>query len=363
MEFAPQAFIDHAALRHNLKRAQHTAKRSRIWAVIKADGYGHGMLRVAEALKQADGFAVARLDEALELRNKGIEKPLLVLSGCISATDFAQAADAELQLVIHHRHQLKNLPENLTGSAPLAVWLKVDTGMHRLGFEPDDIGEIHAELQAHPTIGRVNLMTHLANADNPGDPATQHQCDLFLSLASSAFGALSIANSAALLAHPESHTEWVRPGIMLYGASPFIHSAAAQHGLLPVMTLQSRVIAVKACRAGDRVGYGGQYICPEAMPVAVIAIGYGDGYPRHAPSGTPVLVNGVRLPLAGRVSMDMITLDARQLPAVQVGDVATLWGKGLPVDEIAQQAGTIAYELLCGVKQRVRFIDINREKQ
>lgn len=362
MEYAPKAVIDHAALRHNLKQARHAAKGSRVWAVIKADGYGHGMLRVAECLNQADGFAVARLDEALTLRNSGIDKPLLVLSACVSQTDFKQALEAGLQVVLHHHDQLQAIPVGVAEAGALSVWLKVDTGMHRLGFAPAEVPQVLSHLRANPAIDEINLMTHLANADDPDDAMSKTQCEQLFSLDSALFKHLSIANSAGLLAIPASHADWVRPGIMLYGVSPFINTSAAQYGLRPVMTLSSRVVAVKQCKAGDRIGYGGCYTCPEAMPVAVIAIGYGDGYPRHAPSGTPVLLNGVRLPLVGRVSMDMISVDARALPEVQVGDEAILWGDGLAVEEVAEKAGTIAYELLCGVKQRVVFIDIDRDE-
>ena len=356
---APQARIDHAALRHNLKRARQAADGRRVWAVIKADGYGHGMLRVAGCLNDADGFAVARLEEALLLRRNGIDKPLLVLSACITRPEFERAAEARLQVVLHHRQQLVELPDE--AALPLTVWLKVDTGMHRLGFDPDEIADIAARLRKHPFIGRINLMTHLGNADDPADSLTQRQFDRFFRLDRTGFEASSIANSAGLLGMQSNLADWARPGIMLYGASPFINTTAEQYDLRPVMTLSSRVIAVKRCRAGEAIGYGGSYVCPEEMPVAVIAIGYGDGYPRHAPSGTPVLVMGQRLPLVGRVSMDMISVDARKLPGVQVGDEAVLWGEGLPAEEVAQWAETIAYELFCGVTQRVAFVDCNRQ--
>ncbi|MCG8486297.1 MAG: alanine racemase [Chromatiales bacterium] len=361
MEFAPQASIDHAALRHNLRLVRQAADTSRIWAVIKADGYGHGLFRVAEALNEADGFAVARLDEALALRQQGVVKPLLVLSACISRSDFEQAIAADLQVVVHQRDQLAVL-NSLSSGQRLSIWLKLDTGMHRLGFAPGELNETLAQLKDLPVVGEINLMSHLANGDDPDDPMTAIQCEQLMQIDPSPFKARSLANSAGLLANPATHLDWVRPGIMLYGASPFINTTAAQLGLQPVMTLSSRVMAVKSCQAGDAIGYGGNYVCPEAMPVATIAIGYGDGYPRHAPNGTPVLVKGARLPLVGRVSMDMLCVDARALTDIQVGDEAVLWGRELPVEEIARQAGTIAYELLCGVKQRVRFHDLNRQQ-
>jgi alanine racemase len=361
MGYTPQAIVDHAALRHNLRRAKEAAQDRKLWAVIKADGYGHGMLRVAPTLSEADGLAVARLDEAMMLRHAGITQPILVLGGCYSNDGFIKASEAALDIVLHDPAQLSLLKQMALKPQSLKLWIKVDTGMRRLGFEVEQLAEIVTALQAHPAVAELNLMTHLANADDRADAATRAQCTLFQSLDLTPFNACSIANSAGLLGHPASLADYVRPGIMLYGVSPFVHSSAVAEDLLPVMTLQSHVMAVKQCREGDRIGYGGTYTCSEAMPVAVVAIGYGDGYPRHAPSGTPVLVAGKRLPLVGRVSMDMISVDARNLPSVKVGDKAVLWGRGLPVEEIAEMAGTIAYELLCGVKRRVAFIDIDKD--
>jgi alanine racemase len=354
----PQATIDHSALDHNLKQARKAAPESCIWAVIKANGYGHGMLRVARCLEDAEGFAVARLDEGLALRQQGITKPVLVLSACITADELRAAAQARLDVVLHQRQQLAKLPNTVEQSSPLAVWLKVDTGMHRLGFEVEEVDEITTYLLQHPAVGPVHLMTHLANADDPANPSTQRQCELFYRLDSSRFKARSLANSAGLLGVPASISDWVRPGIMLYGVSPFLDSTASDYDLRPVMTLKSRVIAVKQCHIGEAIGYGGSYCCPQTMPVAVVAIGYGDGYPRHAPSGTPVWVRQQRLPLVGRVSMDMISVDARRLPDIQIGEEVVLWGDALPVEEVARMAGTIAYELLCGVTQRVHFVDL-----
>jgi alanine racemase len=363
MGYSPQAIIDHGALRHNLMRAKQAAKGRKLWAVIKANGYGHGMLRVARTLREADGYAVARLDEAMVLRDGGIKQPILVLSGCYSEDDFKLASEAALDIVIHHSEQLGILEQTKLKPQTLKLWVKFDSGMHRLGFEAQALKDTVTVLQSHYAIAALNLMTHLANADDRCDPTTAAQCALFEGLDLSPYSACSIANSAGLLGYPASLADWVRPGIMLYGVSPFIDSTGLEEGLLPVMTLQSRVIAVNHYRRGDRIGYGGSYTCPEAMPVAVIAIGYGDGYPRHAPSGTPVLIAGKRLPLVGRVSMDMISVDARKLPTVKVGDKAILWGRGLQVEEIANAAGTIAYEMLCSVKQRTVFIDIDRDEE
>ncbi len=361
--FAPQALIDHAALRHNLQRVREAAPQSRIWAVIKADAYGHGTHRVARALADADGFAVARVDEAVHLRNLGVLKPILVLGGCYTAVELRRAAQEGIEVTLHQSQQLDLLDQLDPDSPGLTVWLKVDTGMHRLGFDPQEVPALAQRLKDHPRVASLSLWTHLANADDTGDSTSQEQIKRFDSLPLALFRRCSIANSGGILGFAASHRDWVRPGIMLYGASPFLQGCAERDGLLPVMTLRSRVVSVKQARAGDPIGYGGRYRCPEAMPVAVVAAGYGDGYPRHAPDGTPVLVAGHRLPLIGRVSMDLITLDARDYPQVKVGDEAVLWGRGLPAEEVAELSGTIAYQLFCNVSSRVEFVDLNIESE
>ncbi|MEN8180304.1 MAG: alanine racemase [Pseudomonadota bacterium] len=358
MRFAPQAVIDHAALRHNLKTVRKLAPDSRIWAVIKANAYGHGMETIARGLKKADGFAVARIEEALRLRESGIDKPLLILEGVFLEADAYAAIEADCQLTIHHPHQVELLQRlDLHRSAP--VWLKVDTGMHRLGIPVEQVDEVARRLRQCQVVSELNLMTHLANADDRADGTTRQQCARFDGLPLSRFKQHSIANSAGLMAYPYTRRDWVRPGLMLYGVSPFADTDAAQEGLLPVMTFSARVIAVNRLNKGDPVGYGGVYRCPEDMPVAVIGVGYGDGYPRHAGSGAPVLIRKQRLPLVGRVSMDMLCVDARALADLQIGEEATLWGRGLPVEEIAQAADTIGYELLCGITGRVEFVEQN----
>ena len=357
----PWVTIDHAALRHNLDRVRHAAPHSAIWAVIKADAYGHGMERVAATLHSADGFAVARLDEALCLRAVGITKPVLVLEGIHSTDELILASKAGLEIVLHHASQLDIL-STVKLSMPIAVWLKLDTGMHRLGFDAEQSGSALRLLQQAVCVDEVGLMTHLANADDRTDPVTAQQITLFEQLAAGSDLPRSCANSAGILSFTTSHHDWVRPGVMLYGASPFADSSGLQEGLKPVMTLRSSLISVKRLQKGDRIGYGGTYECPEAMLIGVVGIGYGDGYPRHAQPGTPVLVNGQRLPLIGRVSMDMITLDLRHLPDAQVGDPVILWGDGLPVEEIAESAGTISYELFCGITSRVRRVDLSLDE-
>ena len=353
----PWVTIDHAALRQNLERVRQAAPNSAIWAVIKADAYGHGMERVAATLRDVDGFAVARLDEALRLRADNITKPILILEGVHTADELRVASEAQLQIVLHHASQLE-IFSVVDLATPISVWLKLDTGMHRLGFSVDEFEPIRLQLQQIPGVGEIAMMTHLANADDRSDPATEEQLALFNKIATGSGGLLSSANSAGLLGFPASHHDWVRPGIMLYGASPFSGTTGLQQGLKPVMTLRSSLISVKQLQKGDRIGYSGTYTCPETMPIGVVGIGYGDGYPRHAKAGTPVLVNGQRLPLIGRVSMDMITVDLRQQPHAQVGDSVILWGDGLPAEQIAELSNTIAYQLFCGITNRVRRVDL-----
>lgn len=358
----PRALIDLAALRHNLAVVRRLAPGRRVWAVVKADAYGHGMTRVALALPEADGFAVARVEEGLRLREAGIAAPVLVLEGAHDGGELAAAAAAGLGIAVHDGATVAALAAlvaadagafRAVGDAPPPVWLKVDTGMGRLGLGAEAIAPGVARLKQGLGL-RLGLMTHLANADLPTDPLTARQCAQARDLANSHGLPLSIANSAGIVAHPGSHGDWVRPGIMLYGGSPLADGDAAGLDLRPVMTLQSRLIAVRHRPAGSSIGYGGTWVCPEPMPVGVVAIGYGDGYPRHAPTGTPVLLHGRQVPVIGRVSMDMISIDLRGVPEAAVGDTVTLWGAGLPVETIAAQVGTINYELMCRLAPRVR---------
>jgi alanine racemase len=308
---------------------------------------------VAGALRDADGFAVARVEEGLRLRAAGVDKPILILAGALFSEEVDAASRHEMALAVHHEEQVALL-ERMRPVRPLRVWLKVDTGMHRLGVDPGVVPAVLERLRGCTAVDpRIGLMTHLANADDPRDPLSDLQCGRLRALGRQG-QPLSIGNSGGILAIRGARSDWVRPGIMLYGASPFTGRSAEELGLVPVMTLRARIISVRHLRRGDRVGYGGTFVCPEDMPVAVAAVGYGDGYPRHAPAGTPVLVNGVRAPLVGRVSMDSISVDVRGVPKVDVGDEVTLWGASLPVEEIAGLAGTISYELFCGLNTRVR---------
>jgi len=350
-----RAEINTQALRNNLQQVRNAAPGRSIMAVIKADAYGHGLVTVARALEQADGFAVACLAEAQQLRDAEIHKPLLLLQGVQNTAELTRAQQLALELVVHRSGQI-DLLEQADNTAAVKVWLKVDTGMHRLGVALREADACWQRLQkCQSVVAPLRLMTHLANADNIDDQTTQRQVNRFYDLPMSVDAECSVANSAGVLAWPVSHADWVRPGIMLYGVSPFANGEAALSGLQPVMTLTSQLIAVKTLLKGATVGYGGTWECPEDMPIGIVSIGYGDGYPRHAASGTPVLVNGQRVPLIGRVSMDMLCVDLRTVPEAHEGDSVTLWGEGLAVEEVARYAGTIGYELLCQLTGRVAF--------
>ena len=354
MSFAVEAHIDLTALRHNLQRVRQAAPDAKIMAVIKANGYGHGMVQVAKALHEVDAFAVARLHEALALRQSGIENPIAVLEGFQSAADLDQFARHALQPVIHHARQIELLQQTRL-STPLQVWLKIDSGMHRMGVAPENARECWQGLDALGSVAAVRLMTHLASADVRDSKQTEQQLETFQQAIAGIDAETSIANSAGVLGWTHSHSDWVRPGIMLYGVSPFCTGTAADDDLQPVMTLSSRLIAVNHVKRGDAVGYGASWVCPDDMPLGVVACGYGDGYPRHAIAGTPVLLNDACVPVVARVSMDTICVDLRTQPKADIGDPVVLWGKGLPVEEIAAAAGTIPYELLCAVSRRVNL--------
>ncbi len=351
MPFSPWIEIDAGALRHNLAVVRRHAPNARVMAVIKADAYGHGVLLAADALQDADAFAVARVGEAVQLREAGVDKPLLVLAGAHDAEELAQAAKQQVELVVHHDAQLQLL-ENVRLSESVPVWLKLDTGMNRLGFSPSRTKEVLTRLEALPGVSRIaGVLTHLANADDLGDEMTKLQVQRFGEATADLDLPLSIANSAGIMGWPSTHADWVRPGIMLYGASPF--SVLADE-LQPAMTFCARLISTKTVQRGEPVGYGGIWQAPETLPMGVVAAGYGDGYPREMPSGTPVLINGAEVPLVGRVSMDTLMVDLRTQPRARVGDEVILWGRGLPARVIAEAAETIPYTLFCGITARVR---------
>jgi alanine racemase len=359
------ALVNLEALQHNLKIVRQYAPNARIMPVIKANAYGHGMFRVATALQSADAFAVARVDEGVNLRKAGITNKITVLEGFSCVNELEAILAYKLDTVVHSFTQLNMLvarPEKNICS----IWLKLDTGMNRLGFKVEEFPLAFHRLKHCSLIkGPINLMTHLANADDTQDSSALKQITLFNDTVTRLFADqkfdrklsdCSIANSAGILAWPNSVKDWVRPGIMLYGISPFPDNTGAHWQLKPVMSLHSRLIAVKSLIKGDKVGYSGIWTCLKPTQLGIVAIGYGDGYPRQAKAGTPVLVNGQRVPLIGRVSMDMITVDLHSQPEAKQGDYVTLWGEGLDIEEIAQCSETIPYTLVCGITQRVRII-------
>ena len=348
-----RARIDSAALRANLQTIRARAPGSRVMAVVKANAYGHGLVPTALALADADAFAVARLEEAMALRAAGLKGRIVLLEGVLDAVQLAQAAQLELDLVVHQAMQIALL-EAHRGPRPFPLWLKVDTGMNRLGFRPQEFRVAWERLRnLQPAPQQLRVMTHLACADEADGSYTAEQLARLQALVTGLDAELSIANSAGILGQPSTHAAWVRPGLALYGVSPFAERRGAQLGLQPAMTLESTVIAVREIAPGERVGYGGVWRAPRPTRLAIVAAGYGDGLPRSIPSGAPVWIGAQRAPLVGRVSMDMVAVDITDLPPVAVGERVELWGTRLPVEELAAAAGTIAYELLCGVSQRV----------
>lgn len=350
---AATAFINLEALEHNLKQIKQQAPNSKVMAVVKANSYGHGLRHIAKNAKGADAFGVARIEEALQLRACGVVKPILLLEGFYSQGDLPVLVTNNIQTVVHCEEQLQAL-EQAELETPVVVWLKIDSGMHRLGVRPEQYAEFVTRLKACRNVAKpLRYMSHFGCADELDKATTNEQTELFLTLTEGCEGERSLAASAGLLAWPDSQLDWVRPGIIMYGVSPFNDKTAEQMGYQPVMTLKSHLIAVRDVKAGESVGYGGIWTSQRDTKVGVIAIGYGDGYPRTAPNGTPVLVNGRKVPIAGRVSMDMLTVDLGADAQDKVGDEAILWGKDLPAEEVACHIGTIAYELVTKLTSRV----------
>jgi len=353
------ATISIDALKHNLSVVRKIAPQSKILAVIKAHAYGHGMLTVASALKNADAFAVAHIEEAEVLRQHHPEKSIVLLQGFTTEAELDVLISLQIEPVIHSFYQISilektPLPENFR------VWLKVDTGMNRLGISADNIGEAWTRLNNILGLQKnICVMSHFANADDPKNPHTQEQINLFNYVTNTFEAEKSLANSAGLMGWQSSHYQWVRPGIMLYGVSPFFGQRASDFDLKPVMTLKSSIIAINEIKKAQAVGYGSYWQAEKDTQIAVIACGYGDGYPRHIANDTMVLINGEHYPIVGTVSMDMICVNLGNSHQVKVGDSVTLWGEGLPVEEVAEKAGTIAYELLCQVTSRVEFKETN----
>ena len=350
-----RARISGGALLHNYRLAKGLAPNAKAWAVIKANAYGHGQWRAVEVLRaEADGFAVLECENAIALREAGVTQPILLLEGIFGADDARAVAEFRLTSVVHCLEQLELLLASVAGDAPLAIYLKLNTGMNRLGLSTVDLKKAR-EMLAGKTNVELTLMTHFAEAD--GDRGIDEQMARFDALRGDWSGPVSLANSAALLRYPATHADWVRPGIMLYGSSPFAERSAEDLGLQAVMALESEIIGVQHLAAGDRVGYGGTFVAGRPMRIGIVACGYADGYPRHAPSGTPVAVTGRLTQTVGRVSMDMLACDLSDIPEAGIGAPVTLWGNGaagpVAADAVARAAGTIAYELFCALAPRV----------
>ncbi len=352
------ALVDSSAFRHNLKQARKHAPHSQVMAVIKANAYGHGLVRAASALQDADALAVARVKEGIVLRKAGITTRIVVLQGFLNRDELDAHHNFQLEPVVHSQHQLE-LITSCNYLNQLYLWLKLDTGMNRLGFQQTDWSSVTDWLHNHQDkLSGLTWMTHLANADDVSDTTTTKQINLFREFTSDRSEAVSIANSAGILGWKQSHAEWIRPGLMLYGVSPFTDRTGSDLGLRPAMTLQSRLVSIKQLQAGDAVGYGGDWVCSQPMRLGVVAIGYGDGYPRATQTGSLVVVNGETAPVIGRISMDMLTVDLTESPTAHEGDEVILWGEQLAVEILANSSTTIPYTLLCGITRRVGIVDV-----
>jgi alanine racemase len=343
-------------MRHNLAAARARAAGRRVWAVVKANAYGHGIERAVQGFAEADGLALIDLDEARRARAAGWSRPILLLEGLFDAPDVEMARTLALTVVVHHDEQVRLL-ETAPSGAPIDVHIKLNTGMNRLGFAPGEFAAARARLARLPSVRIDALSMHFANSDRldaqSGPVSMVEQLDRFEAVCRDLPAPRCVSNSAALFLHPPLAEAWVRPGIALYGATPAAERPASELGLRPVMTLTSRLLAIRNVQAGEAVGYGSRFVARRPTRIGVVACGYADGYPRHAPDGTPVSVAGRRVPMAGRVSMDMITVDLTDAPEAQVGSPVELWGGQIPIDEVATQAGTVGYELMCALAARV----------
>ena len=348
------ALIDLQALRHNYQLAREVTGAKAL-AVIKADAYGHGAVRCAQALEaQADGFAVACIEEALQLRAAGIAAPILLLEGFFEADELPLIVEHDFWCVVHSLWQLDAI-EHAKLASPIHVWLKLDSGMHRVGLHPSDYKAAYQRLQASANVSKIVLMSHFARADELGCTRSEEQLAVFQAARADLSAEVSLRNSPSVLGWPTMPSDWVRPGLMLYGTTPFEHAHALASRLQPVMTLESKVICVRELPAGEPVGYGARFITPTPMRIGVVAMGYADGYPRQAPTGTPVLVAGQRSQLLGRVSMDMLCIDLTNVPQAGLGSTVELWGKNILASEVAEKAETIPYQIFCNLKRVPRL--------
>ena len=355
------ATVSRAALHHNYNKIREKAPSSKIMAMVKANAYGHGLATVALALKEADALRVASIEEALLVRKIGVQTELVLMEGIFREEELSLIQTHHLTQVVHHWPQIQAL-KNFKGtySTPFRVWIKINTGMNRLGFSLEEFDEAYQVLSTLPQVKLIGMMTHFSQADEPDSPQTHLQIARFNQAVGERVGAKCLANSAGILAWPQSHEDWVRPGLILYGASPFQHTTALDYDLQPVMTLSSEIIAIRELSAGDKVGYSGTWESPHAAcRVGIVAMGYGDGYPWHARNGTPILVAGQKTQTVGRISMDMLAVDLSSLKSVKVGDPVILWGEGLPIEAVAKGAGTIPYELFCRFTERVTVKEVS----
>lgn len=345
-----QATISTSALQHNLSIVRQHAKNAKVMAVVKANGYGHGLIRVAHALGAADAFAILNVSEAIDLREAGVEQDILLLEGVFDEEELRIAASFEISMTVHHFSQIHMLQTTKLARA-VNIYLKMNTGMNRLGFLSADYLKAYEQLKNCPNVDRITLMTHFATADEAvgiAEPLAR-----FKKVADNLDAPVSLANSATILRYPEAQADWVRPGIMLYGATPVSGTPAAEFDLKPVMQLTSQIISTQILKQGESVGYGATFTAEKETRIGVVACGYADGYPRHAPTGTPIAVNGQLTKTLGRVSMDMLFCDLTDLPQADIGSSVELWGATISVDAVAEASGTVGYELLCAVAPRV----------
>ncbi len=346
--------VDLSALQHNFAQVRRSAPNCKIFAVLKANGYGHNATRIAKSLLDADGFAVVVPGEAIELREAGIDKPILIIQGVQTIQDLHRASHHNLTVGVHCNSQLELITKIVDQlQKPIKVWIKLDTGMGRLGFKAEQLHAISAKLSALPNIDLEGCLTHFSCADELANSFTLQQLKRFRAATSEFTGQRSLANSAAVMAWPESHIDWVRPGIMLYGVNPLWPDQKVR--LEPVMTVKAPIIAIRRVARGETIGYGNTYCCEVDMHVGVVAVGYGDGYPRHVSSDAYVMLNGKKCKILGRVSMDSIVIDLAKVPETKISDRATLWGKTLPVEIVAEFANTLSYELLCQIRGIYNF--------